>query len=423
MQIHVIGLGVAQNAALSLEALTLIRSLTKDDRLVGSERQLKTVFGCHSATPFILPKLSELKEVLTSWKESRVKRVVVLASGDPLFYGIGSWVKCHFSHLDVTYYPNVSSIQSACHQSGVSLQDAHVVSVHGRPLASLRKHLHKNKTLVLLTDSHSHPAAIAQECVRANVGESRITVCEKLGYSDQNVETFFAHQLQDSERAFDSLNVVLVEVSGQQALLPSTPGFPDDLYVTDKGQGKGMITKREVRLAILSYLGAEEGDVIWDVGAGCGGVSIELAYWNARAQIYAIEHHPERFNCLKRNQEKFGVAQNLTLIQGRAPASLELLPVPDRIFIGGSDGELGELLRVNWDSLPEHGVLLLSSVTDTTQLEAMNFTNIREVADDAELESVTIQVARSETLAGSKMRKPALPVTLWRYQKRVSAQK
>ncbi|TDO99403.1 precorrin-6y C5,15-methyltransferase (decarboxylating) subunit CbiE [Marinomonas balearica] len=417
MQIHVVGLGVSENAELTENARYLIHNLTPSDRLVGSERQIEMLSQYHSGTSFILPKLSELKEVVSAWHESGVNRVVLLGSGDPLFYGIGRWVQRHFAYLDVSFYPNVSSIQVACHRIGLSLQDVHTVSLHGRPLQILRKHLHTNKVLVLLTDSNSHPAAIAKECVRANLGDSRITVCERLGYSDERVQHFTSKELQFSSLTFDLLNVVIVEVSCQQALVPSTPGFRDDLFVTDKGEGKGMITKREVRLSILSYLGAEEGETIWDIGAGCGSVSVELAYWNSNTQVYAIEHHPDRIACLEQNREKFGLMQNLTLIQGKAPEVLDQLPRPDRIFIGGSGGELPVLLQFVWSLLPEGGVLLLSSVTDSTQLEAMTFLNVREKASDAKCESITIQVSRSEVLAGSTLRKPSLPVTLWQFQK------
>lgn len=418
-QIHVVGLGVNAEASLLPEAEVMIRALPDTGLLIGSERQLAMVSRLSpQAAQLVLPKLSELQEVLDEALQNDTKQVVILASGDPLYFGVGAWVKRHFSQYSMVFYPNVSSIQAACHQIGLSLQEAEVVSVHGRPLASLRRHLHQGRRLVLLTDAKSHPRAIAQECVDFGLSQSQITVCERLGYADQRVTQFSAESLAKQDTAFDPLNVVIVETSDQLARFPATPGFKDELFVTDKGDGKGMITKREVRLAILSYLGAEAGEVIWDIGAGCGGVAIELAYWNAQSGIYAVEHHPERFACLEQNRDRFGVVQNLTTVNGRAPQALGSLPSPNRVFVGGSDGEMAELLETVWQRLPLGGVLLVSSVTDATQMAAMAFLAQRDAQDDAMDESVTLQVQRSERLAGSRMRRPHLPVTLWRFEKK-----
>ena len=416
--IHMVGLGVNAEASLLPDAAEVIRALPDTGLLIGSERQLAMVSRLSpQAAQLVLPKLSELQAVLNGALQSGTQQVVILASGDPLYFGIGAWVKRHFSHCSMAFYPNVSSIQAACHQIGLSLQDAEVVSVHGRPLASLRRHLHKGRRLVLLTDTKSHPRAIAQECVDFGLSQSQITVCERLGYADQKVSQFSAEILAKQDTTFDPLNVVIVETGEQLARFPATPGFKDELFVTDKGDGKGMITKREVRLAILSYLGAEAGEVIWDIGAGCGGVAIELAYWNTHSDIYAVEHHPERFACLEQNRDRFGVVQNLTVVNGRAPQALSSLPMPDRVFVGGSDGEMAELLESVWQQLPLGGVLLVSSVTDATQMAAMTFLAQRDATDDAIEESVTLQVQRSERLAGSRMRRPHLPVTLWRFEK------
>ncbi|CUB04392.1 bifunctional cobalt-precorrin-7 (C(5))-methyltransferase/cobalt-precorrin-6B (C(15))-methyltransferase [Marinomonas fungiae] len=418
MKIHVIGLGINEQAQLPKEAQDVLAKLTESDKLVGSERQLSMVkaYGTKAQT-HVLPKLNDLKHHMDEWASLGVERVAILASGDPLYYGIGAWVHRSFADQEVRFYPNVSSIQAACHRLGISLQNAQVFSVHGRPLASIRTQLHPSKTLLLLTDKTNNPQAIAKECIEMGLGLSELFVCERLGYEHERVTRYTANSLAHVEETFDPLNVVIVNTSAQSGRLPSTPGFKDGLFITDKGDGQGMITKREVRLAVLSYLGVEAKEVVWDIGAGCGGVSVELAYWNPETEVYAIEHHETRLTCLEANREHFGVVKNLHVVHGRAPEAFANLPAPKRVFIGGSDGEMSELLDRVWQRLPLGGVLLVNAVTDATTMEAMAFLAKRDAAQDAYDESSTIQIYRSERLAGKRIRRPHLPVSLWRFEK------
>ncbi|HIG36376.1 MAG TPA: precorrin-6Y C5,15-methyltransferase (decarboxylating) subunit CbiT, partial [Oceanospirillaceae bacterium] len=132
---------------------------------------------------------------------------------------------------------------------------------------------------------------------------------------------------------------------------PNFPGIPDAHFKTDGKSGKGLLTKREVRLNILSLVQAAPQEVIWDIGAGCGGVAIELALWNPLGSVYGIEHHDQRVACLNANKEAFGVSTNLHTIQGRAPDALAELDNPDKVFIGGSGGNLNAILQLVWQRL------------------------------------------------------------------------
>lgn len=422
LTIHVIGLGVNEHANLDATAQAALASLSAQDIVLGAPRQHDTI-ACyrHLAQRCDLPKLNELECRFTLWQQQGAKQVVVLASGDPLFYGIGAWLKRTFAAESLCFYPNVSSVQVACHRLGLSLQAVQVVSLHGRPLASVRRHLHSNKTLVLLTDQYSQPHHIAQECVQAGLDESEVSVCEALGYEQEKVRHFSAADLANTSIHWDPLNVVVVKTSQQTSCYPSSVGIPDTAFVTDKGEGKGMITKREVRLLILSYLSIEQGDIVWDIGAGCGGVSVELAYWHPCSQIVAMEHHPERLACLTANQQGFGVMQNLSIVSGRAPDVLASLPdsfsVPNKVFIGGSDGELASLMAQVWRLLPLGGGLMISAVTEDTKYHVMQFAQERERAKDAEERSVQVAVAKGERLAGQRVYRPNLPVTLSLFNK------
>ncbi|TYL47345.1 precorrin-6y C5,15-methyltransferase (decarboxylating) subunit CbiE [Marinomonas sp. IMCC 4694] len=423
MKIHVIGLGVNEHANLETGAQAVLARLSAQDIVLGAPRQHETLVAYeHQAQRCDLPKLSELDNHFAQWHQEGVRQVVVLASGDPLFYGIGAWLVRTFSAENLCFYPNVSSVQVACHRLGLSLQDVQVVSLHGRPLATLRRYLQSNKTLVLLTDQHSQPHHIAQECAQAGLDESELSVCEALGYEQEKVRSFAVKSLLDEKFVFDPLNVVVVKTSAQKSRYPSSVGIPDAAFVTDKGEGKGMITKREVRLAILSYMTIEQGDTVWDIGAGCGGVSVEFAYWHPRSQVIAIEHHPERLACLAANQDRFGVMQNLSIVSGRAPEVFADVLAnqqyrPNKVFIGGSDGELAQLMAQVWALLPLGGSLMVSAVTEDTKYQVMQFAQTRENAQDTEEQSLQVAVAKGERLAGQRVFRPNLPVTLHHFIK------
>ncbi|WP_370280214.1 precorrin-6y C5,15-methyltransferase (decarboxylating) subunit CbiE [Pontibacterium sp.] len=415
MQLHIIGLGVAEQAQLSLDAQ---QALAAADMVIGSERQLQVVDHLLGESPTLtLPKLSELKALITSYAKEGMQSVVILASGDPLYYGIGRWFSCQFPDEQLRFYPAVSSIQAACHRLGLSLQDVNVLSLHGRPLEKIRTQLKRNSTLVILTDKHSTPQVLAQECIAAGFEESRLSVCEALGYSHEQVRTFNAPDLVTQETEFDPLHVTVIRVRGAGGVLPEFPGIPDGNFVTDRPNGSGMLTKREVRLAILSLMQVSRDDQVWDIGAGCGGVAVELAYWNPDSQIHAIEHHPERLRCLKANQDKFGVVSNLNIVEGRAPAALADLPAPDKVFIGGSDGELEALLAQVWDQLPDNGVLVASAVTESTKQHLLGFYETRMKQGDSYSQTTQIAVNRGDQLAGHLVYRPALPVTLFSFRK------
>jgi precorrin-6Y C5,15-methyltransferase (decarboxylating) len=434
--IHVLGLGVAENAQLSNDALSALQNA---DVIFGSDRQLATISAVDisstthdsSSNPVsnlaakkrLLLPLSQLKTELTTMRNYIV---VILASGDPLYYGIGRWVNTHFSESALYFHPAISSIQVACHQLGLSLQDVDVISLHGRPLASIRRVLKAQKTLLILTDKNSQPHHIAQECIDAGFEQSTLWVCEKLGYPQQKVREFSTDTFSPDKKAvdtlsFDPLHVTVVHTQGKGGVLPEFPGIPDERFSTGEiagvVAGKGMISKREVRLAILSLLQTENDDVLWDVGAGCGGVAVELAHWHPRASIYAVECHEQRLQHLSINRDRFGVINNLHIIEGRAPEVLHDLPAPNKVFIGGSDGELVNLLPYIWSLLPATGVLVVSAVTDNTREIVDGFIHSDLDHTNIDIESVDVAVKRKKMIGEQWQEQKKLPVTLYRFKK------
>ncbi len=414
--IHIVGLGVTDQANLSGEATIVLQGA---GLVMGSERQLAVVEHLLSdgQATMELPAFKQLDSTLETLQREGLSQLVVLASGDPLYYGIGRWFGKKFDKAQLRFYPAVSSIQAACHQLGLSLQDVDVISLHGRPLFTLRRKLKQQKTLVILTDKNSTPQLLAQECAEAGFDQSTLWVCETLGYPEQKISEFRVEELLQADEAFNPLHVTVIQVRGVGRVLPEFPGIEDTAFFTDKGngKGKGMITKREVRLGILSLMQPATGDVIWDIGAGCGSVAVELAYWNERTRVYAIEHHTERQSCLEQNQQRFGVVDNLELINDRAPGCLDELAVANKVFIGGSDGELEQLLETVWQQLPEQGVLVASAVMEPTRQQLLQFLQARQ--SDAETETLQIAISKGESLAGQLVYKPNLPVTLFKFTK------
>ena len=438
-EIAVIGLGVAENAMLSEQALLALQSA---DLVIGSERQLKTLEKHLAIQPQIetlgegdqqqvepqlislpprteiIPKLKELKALIET-----EKKVVVLGSGDPLYYGIGTWISKHFNDATVRFFPAVSSITQACHSLSIAQQDVHVVSLHGRPLAKLKVALKAQQTLLLLTDKDSLPHHIATVCQETGFTDAEIIVCERLGYTEQKISRFTVQTLidaksEDSLQTFDPLHVSFVICGANKGYLPEFPGIKDANFETGELGAKGMISKREVRLAILSLLQPSKRDVIWDIGAGCGGVSVEMAYWQPKAKVYAIEHNQERFDCLLANKQKFGVVNNLKSTFGRAPEVLTGLPTPNKIFIGGSDGELTELLETLWAKLPEDGQIVVSAVMERTKSQLLGFYVKRTNLADSQLETLQVAVSKSRMLGGHLAYNPALSVSLFSFVKK-----
>ena len=408
---HIIGLGIGAPAELSVSSKT---ALSDCDTVIGSKRQFELLekrLGKNQE--FIeLPKLSELPGTLDSLAG---QNIAVLASGDPLYFGIGRWFSQHFDHDRLSFYPAVSSIQMACHRLGLSLQDTRVVSLHGRPLTGIRRYLKRNQPLIILTDNNSNPRALARECIKAGFPGSLLTVCENLGYAEEKIRAVEANSLiADNDYEFSALNICVIQPVGEGNVNPEFPGFDDRLFITDGEPGQGMISKREVRLNILSLLQPANDDVIWDLGAGCGGVSTELAYWNDRVVVYAVEQHKQRLQCLKANREKFGVTANLHILEGRVPAALAGLPAANKVFIGGSDGELEQLLKQLWLDLPDRGLLVASAVTEASANLLEQFALTLEAI---QIETVQLAVSRGEQSDQSIRYQTKRPVILFKFTK------
>ncbi|RRJ84518.1 precorrin-6y C5,15-methyltransferase (decarboxylating) subunit CbiE [Aestuariirhabdus litorea] len=405
----VIGLSGKIPAPLEPAAL---EALQQAELIIGSERHLEAVLG-HNPKAKTRPYPSPLGELRTLLEHHNGKRVVLLASGDPLYYGIGGYLGRTLAQADLRFLPALSSIQLAFSRLGLCWQDARVVSLHGRPLQRLRSRLGSGRLLALLTDHRSQPQAIARELHTARLEESQIWICEALETPTERIRTFSVAELLalKGNLEVDPLHVTIVHTRGEGGVQPEFPGIPDHLFSTGDLPGRGMISKREVRLNALSLLQPRAGDVGWDVGAGCGGLAVEWARWNPLGQVYAVEHHNRRIDYLRHNRDQFGVDANLRVVEGTAPNALHSLPRPNAVFIGGSEGALYSLLEYCWQQLLPGGRLVASAVTEQSRVDLMNFC-ASDTLSTIECEWVQVQVSRGETLGSHLVLRPKAPVLL-----------
>ena len=377
--IEVVSLGCGSHNALSDAAISSIESA---DKIFGSELHFQQISPFETAAdkiPFPSP-LSHLAELLLQ-SNNKNQKVVVLASGDALFYGIGTWLLRLVGNPHLHFYPNISSIQACFHHIGLAWQNAEVVSLHGRPLSTLRRYIAHGATVAAFTDQQSGPVQIANELVKQGFSESRIWVCEAMGNmdnissEDQRVTCFSAKSLSQSLSVeFHRLNVCVILMQREPAIrsetLPEFPGIADAHFSTGSEPGFGMISKREVRLTILSLMQPSRGEIAWDIGAGCGSVSVEWARWNSHGEIYAIESDPKRIKHIEINSARFGTETNLKIIEASAPEGCASLPQPDCIFVGGSHG-LESMLEFAWKTLQPGGKLVATAVTPQS-IEALS---------------------------------------------------
>ena len=360
-QIHVVGIGLDGKVGLTSTLQTLI---SQANLLVGSDRHL-SYFHDHCAPKLILDNLSttikQLRQCLPEYES-----ILILVSGDPLFFGLGRLLLTEFPPEILTFHPHVSSVQLAFSRVKVPWQDAKIISVHGRSTDELISALQKGTDkIALLTDNCNTPAAIARLYLSLDLPSNyQFWVCENLGSAEEKVNSFSAEDLQS--KSFSPLNVVIILRQNQtteQLDISKLPllGLPDSTFLSFPDR-PGLMTKKEVRQAILGELSLQDQQTVWDVGAGTGSVSIEIARLCPNSQVYAVEKMAMGVSLIEKNCHRLQVS-NIKIIQGKAPEVLLPLPKPNRIFIGGSGGNLQEILTVCQEKIAPDGVLVLAFAT------------------------------------------------------------
>lgn len=326
MKITLVGLGSAEAPTLTLAAQS---ALSRADVVIGAQRLLSGIDTAAEKRPAV-----RTEDIMNIISTAGAEHICVVLSGDTGFYSGAAKLSERLAAegMDCTVLPGLSSVQLLSAALRRPWQNWKLVSAHGTDCDCLAA-VCEGKETFFLTSGADSPAAICRELCAAGLGALRVTVGENLGTENENILCGTAAEFSD--KPFASLNVMLCAAA--PTLPRRTPGIADDEFI----RATVPMTKQEVRAAVLSKLAVRETDICWDVGAGTGSVSVELALNSART--YAVETKQEACELIRANREKF-CAWKMRVVEGHAPEALAALPTPDAVFIGGSGGELSEII-------------------------------------------------------------------------------
>ncbi len=319
--------------------------------------------------------------------------VCVLASGDPLFFGIGSLVIKRLGLRHVEILPQPSSMQWAFAKAGLKWDDAAFISVHGRSARGFLTRLKRLSKVGVFTDDENCPTRIARLMLQYGETAWRAWLCENLAGVDERVRSFSIAELAECSDV-RPLNVLILQRAESGWRPPSAIPFMHEDEFAKRMPKKGLITKREVRLLSLAAMRIRPDSVVWDIGAGSGSVSIEAAMLAPEGRVYAIEVDPEGVEICRENLLAHGI-DNVEVIEGRAPEALGALEDPDAVFVGGSKGSMEEILDVALDRLRDGGHIVANAITLENAGEIYKSFKQRGIVPDVTL----LQVSRAEPLA------------------------
>jgi precorrin-6Y C5,15-methyltransferase (decarboxylating) len=326
---------------------------------------------------------------------------VILATGDPLNYGVARKILEIVPFAEMEIIPHVSAFSLAATRMGWPLPDCDTLTLHGRPASSLEAFIQPGVRLLALTENAATIGEAARRLTARGYGGSEITVLENMGGSDERISRFLA---QDFTRGvYSDLNTLAIYCIAEAgaAHLPRVPGLPDDAYVHD-----GQFTKREVRAATLAALGPSPDALLWDVGAGCGSVAIEWMRAARGAQAIAFETSEERLRMIAENADRLGTPR-LKIMGGRAPETLSGHPAPDAVFIGGGMGVPG-VFEAAWAALKPQGRMVANVVTLEGELHLV------DLQEKHGGELVRIEVSHQTAIGKLRALKPRMAVLQWR---------
>ena len=370
-------------------------ALLRASRIIGGQRQLDLLPVCIRGERELWPSPFSLEPVLAR----RGEPVCVLASGDPMFYGVGASLARQVTVDELLILPAPSSVSLAAARLGWPLQEVVTLSVVARPLAAINTHLASGVRLLVLSNDGSSPASIASLLSESGFGPSRLNVFEHLGGADERRIDGLAQSWEHTSVA--DLNLIAIDclASRDTPRLSRLAGLPDSAFKHD-----GQLTKRDVRAMTLARLAPMPGELLWDVGAGSGSIGIEWMRAHPSCRALAIEADEGRQGLIEHNRDALGVP-GLQLIRGKAPDALLGLEAPDAIFIGGGVTREG-VLDTCWQNLRPGGRLVANAVTLQSEMTLMNW----RAQHGGEL--TRIHVAQAQPLGEFDTWRQALPITL-----------
>ena len=393
-------IGINKAYPLPKKAYDLIFS---SDYIIGKEEFL-SLFDIDKSKKILLSK--NLFEVISFIKEHyKSKNIVILASGDPNFFGIAETLRKYIGN-EIEVIPSVSYMQIAFSKANLSWEDASFVSLHGRSIVEILPYIVKGvKKIGIYTDRINSPDKIAKFLISKGVsGKDYYSfVCEDIG-GEEKVFSGYLEDLVDKEFSYPNILILKKEREDFEFSF----GIDDELFFKEKN----MITKKEIRVIVLSYLNLNKAKIFWDIGAGSGSISIEASKIMRNGMVYAIEKDENKIDCILKNIKKFS-AVNVEIIKGEAPEILSFLPQPDRIFIGGSGGKFKEILEVSFDKLEEDGILISNIVTVDNLSYVISFAKSKNI----KYKILSLNISKAEDIKNIRIFKALNPVFLFYFKK------
>lgn len=396
--LSIIGIGEDGLEGLSTAARSLIDHA---EILVGGDRHLDMLESDpRERIVWTSPITESIQQILNYQKK---RSVCVLASGDPMWYGIGITLtkQIPLDQIIITPYPSTFSL--ICARLGWSMAEVETLSLCGRSPALLQSYIYPNAKLLVLSSDRTTPKIAAEILTKRGFGDSKFIVLEHLGGKKERIILGIGRDTSLFENVSD-LNAIAIECipNSEAKIYSRTAGLPDHAYHHD-----GQLTKREVRAITLSALAPNAGELLWDVGAGCGSIGIEWMRTHRNCRAIAIEK--SRTEYIADNANSLGTP-NLEIIKGTAPDVLKNLPTPDAIFIGGGITTDG-MIETCWDSLRSQGRLVANVVT--LEGEQKLFTWQQKLGGSL----TRISIERAESVGSFLGWKPMMPVTQWLIKK------
>ncbi len=353
--LSIVGIGEDGVDGLSPVAQKLVSSA---ELVVGGRRHLALAGALLRGRSLAWP--SPISDAVPEIEKLRGRPVAVLASGDPFHYGVGDLLMRRFDTAEMTCLPHASAFSLAASRLGWSLQDVAIVSLHGRALDGIVRHLQPGARILALSWDGDTPARLAQFLCARGMGGSRLVVLEAMGGAREV-------RRETTAATFDlagiaALNTIALEVVADPAALvvPLAPGLDDTMFEHD-----GQLTKREVRAVTVSALAPRQGELLWDIGLGSGSIAIEWLLRHPSLRAIGVEADAERAGRAARNAAALGVP-DLRIVEGKAPQGLRDLPVPDAVFIGGGLSNPG-VFDTAWSALKSGGRLVANGVSLATE--------------------------------------------------------
>ena len=393
MNVTLIGMGSGQPENLTLQGLAALRQA---DLILGARRLLAVLpAGCteNRAAAYRPDEVAELLQT------SGAENAVLVYSGDTGFYSGASAMMEKLENLGVRarVLPGLSSIQLLAAALGRPWQGGNLVSAHGRTCDPVAECMQGRPTF-FLTGGSEDPATLCAQLAAEGFGDVQAVVGQCLGTPEEKIFRGSVKELAAGR--FNSLSVLLVEAA--EVLPRRAPGLPDEAFE----RGDVPMTKQEVRAAVLAKLAVRPEDILWDVGAGTGSVSVELALAAPRGRVYAVECRPEGCALIKANREKFRT-RNLVLVEGLAPAALSDLPAPDAVFIGGSKGSLAAIVDAALDKNPDARICV-----SAIALESLSAAVAALTAKGRTVQVSQIAVSRARAVGGLHLMMAQNPIYL-----------